>query len=61
MAKPKQKGVNDGRTPSVMVRIPLDLIDRIDRERGMVPREPYIRDLIEQALPKRRPRRVAKK
>jgi len=32
------------------VRIPRDLIDRIDRLRGLVPRETYVRDLLERVI-----------
>jgi len=34
----------------VPVRIPPEMVARIDRLRGLVPREAYVRDLIDKAL-----------
>jgi hypothetical protein len=39
-----------GPRKSVPVRIPPDLVARIDAARGLVPREPYVRDLLDKAL-----------
>ncbi len=39
-----------GRTPSKPVRIPLDMVERVDAVRGLVPRETFIRDLLDKAL-----------
>jgi hypothetical protein len=39
-----------GRTPNVPVRIPLDLAQRIDALRGLVPRETYVRALLAEAV-----------
>jgi hypothetical protein len=39
-----------GRTPNVPVRIPLDLAERIDDLRGLVPREAYVRALLSEAV-----------
>ena len=44
----------------VPVRIPPEMVVRIDRLRGLVPRETYVRDLLEKAL-KRRERKAQKK
>jgi hypothetical protein len=38
------------RTTPLPVRIPADLINRIDRLRGLIPREAYVRDLLDRAL-----------
>ena len=35
---------------SLLVRVPYPLVDRIDALRGLVPRERYIRHLLEQAI-----------
>jgi hypothetical protein len=32
------------------VRIPRELIERIDRLRGLIPREAYIRDVLDRAI-----------
>ena len=32
------------------VRIPADMVERIDTLRGLVPREAYVRDLLDRAL-----------
>ncbi|WP_205697474.1 hypothetical protein [Conexibacter sp. SYSU D00693] len=45
---PKQKPA--GRTPSKLVRIPVDMADRVDAVRGLIPRETFIRDLLDKAL-----------
>jgi hypothetical protein len=37
-------------TKPVPVRIPPEMVARIDRLRGLVPREPYVRDLLDKAL-----------
>ncbi len=34
----------------VPVRIPPEMVARIDRIRGLVPRETYVRDLLDKAL-----------
>jgi hypothetical protein len=34
----------------VPVRIPPEMVDRIDALRGLVPREAYVRDLLDRAL-----------
>jgi hypothetical protein len=34
----------------VPVRIPPEMVERIDRLRGLVPREAYVRDLLNKAL-----------
>jgi hypothetical protein len=39
-----------GPRKSVPVRVPPDLVARIDAARGLVPREPYVRDLLDKAL-----------
>jgi hypothetical protein len=44
----------------VPVRIPPELVVRLDRQRGLIPREAYVRDLLEKAL-KRQERRKARK
>ena len=39
------------RTKALPVRIPLEMVARIDKLRGLVPRETYIREhLLEQAI-----------
>ena len=38
------------RTTPLPVRIPADIINRIDRLRGLIPREAYVRDLLNRAL-----------
>ena len=43
----------------VPVRIPSDMVVRIDRLRGLVPRETYVRDLLDKAL-KRQERKARK-
>jgi hypothetical protein len=45
MAKPKVQP----RSP-LMVRIPADLVERIDAIRDLVPRETYIRRMLDDAL-----------
>lgn len=46
--KTPKKPVTGGRAPHVLVRIPLDMVDRIDAVRDpLVPREPYIRNILE--------------
>jgi hypothetical protein len=37
-------------TKPVPVRIPPEMVDRIDALRGLVPREAYVRDLLDKAL-----------
>ncbi|MGI8712387.1 MAG: hypothetical protein ACR2NR_04245 [Solirubrobacteraceae bacterium] len=37
-------------TRPVPVRIPPEMVARIDRLRGLVPREAYVRDLLDKAL-----------
>ena len=44
----------------VPVRIPPELVVRIDRQRGLVPREAYVRDLLDKAL-KRQERKKTRK
>jgi hypothetical protein len=39
-----------GRTPSKPIRIPLDMVHRVDVVRGLIPRETFIRDLLDKAL-----------
>jgi len=39
-----------GRTPFKPVRIPLDMIKRVDAVRGVIPRETFIRDLVDKGL-----------
>jgi hypothetical protein len=43
----------------VPVRIPPEMVARIDRLRGLVPREAYVRDLLGKAL-KRQERKARK-
>jgi len=43
----------------VPVRIPPETVARIDALRGLVPREAFVRDLLDKAL-KRRERKVGK-
>jgi hypothetical protein len=38
------------RTPHVPIRIPLDLVARIDALRGLAPREAYVRHMLAEAL-----------
>ena len=38
------------RTTPLSVRVPPELVERIDRVRGLVPREAYVRHLLDQAL-----------
>jgi len=47
------------RTKPLPVRIPPEMVARIDRLRGLVPRETYVRDLLDRAL--RRQERRARK
>ena len=44
----------------VPVRIPSELVVRLDRQRGLVPREAYVRDLLDKAL-KRQERKKTRK
>jgi hypothetical protein len=37
-------------TKPLPVRIPRDLVERIDRLRGLVPREAYVRDVLDRAI-----------
>ena len=37
-------------TKAVPVRIPPEMVDRIDALRGLVPREAFVRDLLDKAL-----------
>jgi hypothetical protein len=37
----------------VPFRVPVDLFDRIERERGLVPRERFLRALVEAGLNRR--------
>jgi hypothetical protein len=37
-------------TKPLPIRVPRDLIERIDRLRGLVPREAYVRDLLDRAI-----------
>jgi hypothetical protein len=39
-----------GRTPFKQVRIPLTMMGRVDAQRGLIPRETFIRDLLDKAL-----------
>jgi len=48
------------RAKPVPVRIPPELVVRLDRQRGLVPREAYVRDLLEKAL-RRQERKKARK
>ena len=45
----------------VPVRIPPDTVVRIDRLRRLVPRETYVRDLLDKALKLKRQERKARK
>lgn len=46
----KRQPTSQGRTPFKPVRIPLDMIERVDEHRGLIPRETFIRDLLDKAL-----------
>jgi hypothetical protein len=48
------------KTKPLPVRITAEQVERIDRLRGMVPREPYVRWLLERAL-KAEERKAAKR
>jgi hypothetical protein len=48
------------RAKPVPVRIPPELVLRLDLQRGLIPREAYVRDLLEKAL-KRQERKRARK
>ena len=49
----KRKRVPPKPRPPVPIRVPPDLVDRIDATRDpLIPREPYVRWLIEVALEK---------
>jgi hypothetical protein len=37
-------------TPTIPVRIPRELADRIDRLRGLAPREAWVRDRLEKLV-----------
>ena len=37
-------------TKPLPIRIPRDLVERIDRLRGLVPREAYVRDVLDRAI-----------
>jgi metal-responsive CopG/Arc/MetJ family transcriptional regulator len=37
-------------TKRVTVRIPAELSDRVDRVRGLIPRDAFIRDVVERAV-----------
>ena len=37
-------------TKPVPVRLPADMARRIDRLRGLIPREAYVRDLLDKAI-----------
>jgi hypothetical protein len=47
-------------TKPVPVRIPPQMVERIDALRGLVPRETYVRDLLDRAL-KAEERKAAKR
>jgi hypothetical protein len=47
-------------TKPVPVRIPPPMVERIDALRGLVPREAYVRDLLDKAL-KAQERKAAKR
>jgi hypothetical protein len=47
-------------TKPVPVRIPPEMVARIDSLRGLVPREAYVRDLLDRAL-KSEERKAAKR
>ena len=42
--------MNDSPTKPVPVRIPPELVARIDSLRGLIPREAYVRHLLERAV-----------
>lgn len=39
----------------INLRLPQALLDRVDKHRGLIPREAWIRSLIIEALPKEKP------
>jgi hypothetical protein len=47
MAAPKKPALP---APPLNVRVPHELVTRIDALRGLVPRERYVRHLLDQAL-----------